>query len=91
MPHRAISRLLSGSPGTMAGPVLPPLSAASRESSRSPPEGAVPVAAHAVFRQDRPDVLFEEFGLCRSRRLGLDLWARKYEERQRPEGRQRKE
>src|SRR4051794_13101512 len=32
-----ISRLFSGSPGTIAGPDLPPLRSASRESSRRPP------------------------------------------------------
>src|SRR3954469_17238281 len=33
----SISRLLSGSPGTITGPDLPPLSSASRESTRRPP------------------------------------------------------
>src|SRR5258708_6512017 len=36
-----IKRLLSGSPGTMAGPVLPPFNIPSRESSRRPPSFAV--------------------------------------------------
>ena len=61
VPHGLSSRLLSGSPGTIAGPDLPPLSSASRESRRSPPFRSSVWQSQHVVDQHRPDAGFEEF------------------------------
>ena len=59
-----ISRLLSGSPGTTAGPDLPPARMSSRESRRRPPHFRIRVAGKTLLRQNRTDARFEEiFGV----------------------------
>jgi hypothetical protein len=54
------SVLFSGAPGTIAGPVSPPRSKPSRESTRSPAIGRFAMARQAVRREERPDPRFEK-------------------------------
>ena len=68
-----MSRLLSGSPGTIAGPVSPPLSSPARLSSRRPPlsfVGLGRMAAEAVLDENGPDLLLEELDAGRIGRGG---------------------
>ena len=79
----------------MAGPDLPPLSAASRESSRRPPAAPLPwQLAQLSVRTGR--TFFSKNSVWvgvgdGAADLRYDIGARVHEERQRPEGRQRNE